>query len=234
MTLKNILAGSNAGAVFVGRQNKKRAPEEQNRNEPERIEQIGQVRGPIGYSIRHAWEAGEDVAQEEANARIEDHRARDEPNRDHPGPPQPETHAGGDVERAKQERILDSARESARVHLQIAVVTVQDVGVPDLAEQVAVGSDGDKVKPEEDIIELGNGGDNTEQEREASEDGEPERAPGSTLERGGLIDACGHRVILPWSGDWPISGLPHADGVRYHRVKYITLFSCDYTGGIDI
>src|SRR5260370_16467741 len=105
---------------------KKRAPEEQNRNEPERIEQIGQVRGPIGYIIRDAWQTGKDVAQKEANDRIEDHRARDEPNGDHPGPPQPETHAGGDVERAKQERILDSARENASVHLQIATVAVQD------------------------------------------------------------------------------------------------------------
>src|SRR5260370_18393259 len=97
---------------------KKRAPEEQNRNEPERIEQIGQVRGPIGYITRDAWEAGKDVAQEEGNDSVEDHRARYEPNREHPGPPQPETYAGGDVERAEQERILDSACKNARVHLQ--------------------------------------------------------------------------------------------------------------------
>src|SRR5260370_41676465 len=105
---------------------KKRAPEEQNRNEPERIEQIGQVRGPIGYIIRDAWQTGKAVAQKEANDSIEDHRARDEPNGDHPGPPQPDTHAGGDIERAKQERILDSARQNASVHLQIATVAVQD------------------------------------------------------------------------------------------------------------
>src|SRR6266851_5299188 len=161
---------------------KKRAPEEQNRNEPERVEQVGQVRGPIGYIIRDAWEASKDVAQKEANDRIEDHRARYEPNGDHPGPPQPETHAGGDVERAEQ-----------------------DVAVPDLAEQVAVGSDGDEVKCEEDIIELGNGGHNTEQQREASEDREPERAPGSQLQARRLIDACGHKVIPPCSGDRPNS-----------------------------
>ena len=40
---------------------KERAPKEQNRNEPEWIEQIGQVRGPIGDIIGDAWETGKDV-----------------------------------------------------------------------------------------------------------------------------------------------------------------------------
>src|SRR6266849_2244800 len=106
---------------------KKRAPEEQNWNEPEWIDQIGQVRGPIGYIIRDAWETSKDVAQKEANDRIEYHGTRYEPNGDYPRSPQPETYAGGDVERTKQESILDRACQSPWVHLLIAVVSVQDI-----------------------------------------------------------------------------------------------------------
>jgi hypothetical protein len=95
---------------------KKRAPEEQNRDKPERIEQIGQVRGPVGDTVGDAWETGKDIAQKEADNCVEDHCTCHQPNGDDPGSPQPETNAGGDVEQAKQERIFNRARERAGVH----------------------------------------------------------------------------------------------------------------------
>ena len=45
---------------------KERTAEEQDRHEAERIEQVGQIRDPVGDAVCHAWKAGEDVAQEVA------------------------------------------------------------------------------------------------------------------------------------------------------------------------
>jgi hypothetical protein len=79
----------------------------------------------------------------------------------------------------------------------IAVIPVQDIRVPDLAERIAVWSDSDEMQREQNIIELGNCGNNAEQERVTSENGEPERAPTRTFQTIGLLDISIQKLFPP-------------------------------------
>src|SRR5215471_12851971 len=64
--------------------------------------------------------------------------------------------------------------------------------VPDLAEQVAVGANGDQVQREEHPVELRKRGDQAEQQRQACQDREPEQTPGLLLRALGRTDAYRH------------------------------------------